>query len=74
MKPEWKRFEASLDLSFKLVHLNEQPSRLAELTHGATPCVVRESEAGLSLLLRPEDLEACGGSVDRFGELLEAAL
>jgi len=74
VKPEWKTFEASLDLPFKLVHLNEQRSRLAELTYGATPCVVAESEAGLSMLLTPADLEACGGSVDRFGELLEAAL
>ena len=25
MKPEWKTLEASLDIPFKLVHLNEQP-------------------------------------------------
>ena len=25
VKPEWKTLEASLDIPFKLVHLNEQP-------------------------------------------------
>ena len=74
MKPEWKTLEASLDIPFKLVHLNEQPPRLAALTRGSTPCVVGDSEEGLSVLLGPQDLEACSGSVDRFSERLEEAL
>ena len=74
VKPEWKALEASLDIPFKLVHLNEQPARLAELTRGSTACVVGESEEGLSMLLGPEDLDACAGSVDRFRERLEEAL
>ena len=74
MKPEWKALEASLEIPFRLVHLNEQGSRLAALTRGTTPCVVGESEEGLSVLLGPEELEACGGSVGRFRGRLEAAL
>lgn len=74
VKPKWKTLEASLGIPFRLVHLNEQPPRLAALTQGSTPCVVGESEDGLSVLLGPEDLEACGGSVDRFGERLGEAI
>jgi len=74
MKPEWKTLEASLDIPFRLVHPNEQSPGLAALTRGSTPCVVRESEEGVSLLLGPEELEACGGSVGRFRGRLEAAL
>ena len=74
MKPEWKTLEASLDIPFRLVHLNEQSPELAALTRGSTPCVVGDSEEGLSVLLGPEELEACGGSVGRFRGRLEAAL
>jgi len=74
VKPEWKTLEASLGMPFKLVHLNEQPPRLAELTGGSTPCVVGESEEGLAVLLGPGDLEACDGSVECFGERLGEAI
>ncbi len=74
VKPEWKSLEATLEVPFKLVHLNEQPPRLVALTRGSTPCVVGDSEDGLSVLLGPEDLEACDGSVQRFRERLDEAL
>ena len=74
MKAEWKSLDASLGIPFRLVHLNEQPSGLAELARGRTTCVVRESEEGMSILLGPEDLDSCSGSVDCCSELLEEAL
>ena len=64
VKPEWKTLEATLDIPFKLVHLNEQPSGLAELTRGCTPCVVGESEEGWSVLLGPEDLMPASPSAE----------
>lgn len=74
VKPEWKTLEESLGIPFRLVHLDEQPAGLAALTRGATPCVVGESQEGWSVLLGPEELESCEGSVDRFNALLEEAL
>ena len=73
MKAEWKRFVASLDMPFELVHLNEQPAPLAEVTDGATPCVVAQTREGFRLLLRSEELESASGSVERFAELLREA-
>jgi hypothetical protein len=70
MKKEWKAFTASLDLPFELVHLNEQSPELAAITEGSTPCVVAESTAGFRTLLGPKQLEAVGGSVGLFRELL----
>ena len=53
VKPKWKTLEASLGIPFRLVHLNEQPLRLAALTQGSTPCVVGESEEEGSSLIDP---------------------
>jgi len=73
MKDEWKELAASLDMSLALVHLNEQPASLAEVTEGSTPCVVAETEDGFRVLLSPKQLESVGGSVRLFGELLREA-
>jgi hypothetical protein len=73
MKREWTDFVASLDVSVRVVHLNEQPELLAEVTDGRTPCVVEESEAGFRVLLGPEQLESAEGSVGRFAALLREA-
>ncbi|HIF07100.1 MAG TPA: hypothetical protein EYQ64_09160 [Gemmatimonadetes bacterium] len=35
VKPEWKALEDSLGIPFRLVHLNEQPPGLAEVTRGS---------------------------------------
>jgi hypothetical protein len=74
MKPEWKEFAASLDVPFELVHLNEQPEALVEVTAGAVPCVVAQTREGFGIILGPEELEAAGGSVPRFGAALAEAL
>jgi hypothetical protein len=70
MKKEWKAFAASLDVPFELVHLNEQQPELAAITLGSTPCVVAETEAGFRTLLGPKQLDAVGGSVRLFREVL----
>ena len=74
MKSEWKTFAQSLDVPFELVHLNERPEALVEVTEGRTPCVVAQTREGFEVLLGPDELESAGGSVDRFAELLEEAL
>ena len=73
MKEDWKEWAASLDVPFELVHLNEQPPGLAAVTEGCTPCVVAEGDEGFTVLLGPERLEAAGGSVGLFRELLREA-
>ncbi|MDH3208621.1 MAG: hypothetical protein OEO79_18620 [Gemmatimonadota bacterium] len=73
MKDEWKALAASLDMPLELVHLNEQPASLAEVTEGSTPCVVAETEDGFRILLGPRQLDSVGGSVRLFGEVLREA-
>jgi hypothetical protein len=74
MKAEWKALVASLDIPFRLVHLNERPDPLVALTDGKTPCVVAQSRDGFRIVVGREELEGARGSVKRFTALLRLAL
>lgn len=73
-KPAFKALERELRIAVHLVHLNEQSEALAAVTRGRTPCVVGETEFRLDLLLGPDALEACKGSVDAFRRALQSRL
>ncbi len=45
---------------------------LAEITDGLTPCVVGEQDGAFELLIGPEELDQCQGSVTAFRDLLLA--
>ncbi len=47
---------------------------MARVTEGATPCAVAEAGDGWHVVLDPDALETCGGSVARFQERLLDAL
>ena len=65
---------AQLPVPLRLVHRNEQPPALAQLTEGRTPCIIAEVGSEQLIVLGPADLKACGGDVDRFGQVLSAGL
>ena len=71
-KPAWDQMVDRLGIPFQLVHLNEMPADVAELTRATgTPVVLGQCSDGvLTPLLGPDQLELQGGSVQRF----EAAL
>ena len=41
-KRSFKTMAAQLPVPFRLVHRNEQPPALAQLTDGRTPCIIAE--------------------------------
>jgi hypothetical protein len=70
-RPEWKACQAGLPVPFDTFHRNDQPDTIRAASGGQAPVVVAETEAGLVLLLSPEDLDACDGSIDRLVDAIE---
>lgn len=64
----------ALAVPFDTYHRNDQPSAVRELTNGATPVVVAETDAGMVLLLQRHEIDSCNGSGDRLVEVIEAAV
>ena len=73
-KPAFDALRDRLGVPFELVHRNERRADVAAATGDALPCVVGVIEAGLVIVLAPGELQACGGSVDRFEHALRSAL
>jgi hypothetical protein len=70
-KPEWDRFTGALPVPFELVHLNERDELILAGTSGFTPCVVAVlADQQVQVLVSADDLEAAGGSIDRFADVL----
>lgn len=65
---------AAVPIPVEVLHRNEQDPGLAAFTRGRLACVVARTDAGPELLVTREELAACDGRVDRFGELLLARL
>lgn len=65
---------SELDLPVDVVHRNEQAPNVADATAGRLPCVAARAGGSWTVLLGANDLKACGGDVDRFGQRLRTAL
>lgn len=72
-RPEWTSCQAELSVSFDTFHRNDQPDAVRAAADGRAPVVVAETEIGHVLLLTPDELEACDGSIDRLVEAVELA-
>lgn len=70
-RPEWKACQAGLPVPFDTFHRNDQPDKIRSAARGQAPVVVAETAAGHMLLLTPDELEACGGSIDRLVDTIE---
>jgi hypothetical protein len=70
-RPEWTACQAGLPVPFDTFHRNDQPPTIRSAANGQAPVVVAETEAGDLLLLAPDDLAACHGSIDRLIEAIE---
>jgi hypothetical protein len=73
-KPEWDTWRCTQPVQVDVVHLNERSSEIADLTDRHTPCVVAHTDGGLRIVLTAEELEQCGGDVDRFSVALDRSL
>jgi len=73
-RPEWKKCRQTLAVPFAMYHLNDRPLAVSTACGGVAPVVLAETDDGMVLLLGPDGLSACAGSVERFASaLLQAA-
>jgi hypothetical protein len=72
-KPEWDAMVARLGLPVDLLHLDEMAADVAAAVaaHGA-PVVLGRTLDGLVPLVRADELDSLGGSVERLRDLLAA--
>jgi hypothetical protein len=75
-KPEWEELVASLDVPLTVVHRNQVPFWASAAANAVELPVIlaRTSDGHVIDLLGPTELDACGGSVSTFRDLLEEAL
>ncbi len=74
-KPAWDAMVVRLGVPFRLVHLNEMSDEVAgAVTRSGSPVVLQRTDAGLSVLLAPDELETLGGSIDAFEQAVRTRL
>lgn len=73
-KSEWNDIKCSLGIPILYLHRDDSPRAVREATAGRLPCVVAETGSEVSVIVTPEDLDACHGSLDAFGRLLRERL
>jgi len=73
-RSEWNAYVAGLDVPVETFHRDDQPDAVRTASGDRVPVVVAELATGaMVVLVDPEALDACGGSVDRLGEAIDAA-
>jgi hypothetical protein len=73
-RSDWKSCKEGIAVPFDTYHRNDQPSSVRSATGDTAPVVVAETTSGITLLLGPTELDACGGSVEQLIQLIEAAV
>lgn len=71
---EWRECRGSMAVPFDTFHRDDQPTAVRDAAEGVAPVVLAETAVGLVVLLGPDELEACGGSVAAFSTALDRAL
>lgn len=75
-KPEWDEMVEAFALPLEVVHRNQVPFWARAAAEAATLPVIlaRTTDGHVIDLLGPTELDACGGSVSTFRDLLDDAL
>lgn len=71
-KRPWHEYRASLPVAFDTYHRDDQPDSVRAL--GVVPVVAAETSDGIRILLGPEALDDCAGSVDALASAVAVAL
>ena len=72
-RPEWNACQQGLPVPFDTYHRDDQPDDVRGAADGRAPVVVAETDKEDVLLLAPDDLETCGGSIESMIEAVERA-
>ena len=73
-RPEWTACASSMPVEFVTFHRDDQPEAIRGAAGGRTPVVVADTDDGSVVLLGPDDLDACRGSIDQLVTAIEAAV
>jgi len=73
-KKAWRECRADLAVPFDTFHLDDQPEAARRASGGTAPVVLAELATGWAVLLGPDELEACAGSVERLLAAVRGAL
>ncbi len=65
-KNEWRSCRAEIGVPIDYLHRDEIFGPMKQLVGDTLPCVVAETAAGPQVLLTPDVLDRCRGSVDDF--------
>lgn len=71
---DWQACRAGLPIAFDTFHRDDQPADVRSAVAGRLPAVVADTDQGIVVLLGPEHLDACGGSVERLLAAVEDAV
>jgi hypothetical protein len=71
---EWITWRERLPVPFETFHRDDQPSEIRAAHGDGAPAVLAETDARLVLLLGPDELEMCSGSVQEFSDALDSAV
>lgn len=73
-RAEWRACRDELAVPFDTYHRDDQPEAVRAVSEGVVPTVLAETAVGLVVLLGPDEIEGCSGSVEAFDAALDAAL
>jgi len=74
MRADWKRCTDALPVPFDTFHRDDQPAAVRAASGDRVPAVVAETDTGLHLVVGPEEIERCAGSIERLMSAIDAAL
>lgn len=72
-RAEWNTYVGGLDVPFETFHRDDQPDAVRVAAGGRAPVVVAETSAGMTMLLDPDALAGCDGSVERLAAAIDDA-
>lgn len=70
----WAAWRKSLPVPFETFHRDDQPSEVRAAHGDGAPAVLAETDAGLVVLLGPDELATCAGSVDELSDAIDSAI
>jgi len=70
-RPEWATCRVGLPVPFDTYHRDDQPDIIRTAASGRAPVVVADTNGGPVLLLGPDALDACAGSIEALVESIE---
>ena len=72
-KSEWQACRTGLPIPFDTFHRNDQPDEVRSATENMAPVVVAQTAVNVVVLLGPDALSECGGSITAMMTAIEAA-